>query len=469
MSLAKALMNRIADPNLTRNQRAQIRCQFAKQLEDVGNFEGAREAMGELWSRVGERPALNELDQAMAAEVLLRVGVLTGWIGSIKQIENSQELAKNLISESIRRFEELEDTKKLAESQMELGHCYWREGAFNEARVWLKEALNRMDDKDGDLKAVTLSRLATVEKVTNRLSDALRLLVEASPLFGASTNHTIKGRFHNEYAQVLRKLGVAEYRSDYIDRAFVEYAAASYHFEQAGHTRYHACVENNIGFLFLTVGKFTEAHQHLDRAQALFTSIKDNVHTAQVDETRARVLLAEGRLSEAEKIVRAAVRILDKGGEQALLAEALATHGIALARLGHHQQAGQTLRRAVEVAAQAGDLESAGQAALIIIEELGNHLSDEDLIATYESAVELIANSKNLTTLSRLSVCARRVLFLIDILATPPNWTGFSCRNAVRRYEARLMEKALKDAHGLVTRAAHLLGYKHYKQPRFPA
>ena len=43
--------------------------------------------MGELWSRVGERPVLNELDEETAAEVLLRAGVLTGWIGSVKQIE----------------------------------------------------------------------------------------------------------------------------------------------------------------------------------------------------------------------------------------------------------------------------------------------------------------------------------------------------------------------------------------------
>jgi tetratricopeptide (TPR) repeat protein len=308
-------------------------------LEEVGNYEAAREAMGELWSRVGERPVLDGLDEATAAEVLLRVGVLTGWLGSTKQIEGAQEIAKNLISESITRFETLKNTTKIAEAQMELGHCYWREGSFEEARVLLKEALSRLDDKDVNLKAVTLSRLATVEKVTNRLSDALHLLVEAAPLFEESDNPTIQGRFHNEYAQVLRKLSATEHRSDYVDRALIEYAAASYHFEQASHTRYQACVENNLGFLFCTIRDFAEAHQHLDRAQALFTSMKDSVHTAQVDDTRARVLLAEGRVPEAERIVRAAVQVLERGGEQSLLAEALTTHGITLARMGDHERA----------------------------------------------------------------------------------------------------------------------------------
>src|SRR4051812_33960850 len=99
------LLHRIADPSLTANERARLRCQFAKQLEDVGNYEAAREALGELWRGVGHQPVVNELDQATAAEVILRVGALTGWIGSCKQIEGAQETAKNLISEGTTIFE----------------------------------------------------------------------------------------------------------------------------------------------------------------------------------------------------------------------------------------------------------------------------------------------------------------------------------------------------------------------------
>jgi tetratricopeptide (TPR) repeat protein len=211
---------------------------------------------------------------------------------------------------------------------MELGHCYWREGAFNEARLWLQESLSLLPNSAAFLRAITMLRLATVESSAKRLSDALRISIEAAPLFEESTNHTLRGKFHNEFGFVLRNLSAAERRDDYIDRALIEYTAASYHFQLAGHTRYQGCVENNLGFLFSTIGKFTEAHEHLDRAQALFTSLKDNARLAGVDETRARVLLAEGRLPEAEKLVRSAVQSLEKGGEQSLLAEALTTHGL---------------------------------------------------------------------------------------------------------------------------------------------
>jgi CheY-like chemotaxis protein len=462
MNSANQLLHRIADPSLSPDERARLRCQLAKQLEETGNYEAAREAMGALWRGVGHRPVLEELGPAISAEVLLRVGVLTGWIGCAKQIEGSLETAKDLISESFTIFESLRDTLKTAEAQMELGHCYWREGAFNEARDLLKEVLSRLSDGDVELKAVTLSRLAIVEKVSNRLNEALHILMEAAPLFETISNHALKGKFHNEYGTVLKNLGKAERRADYIDRALIEYAAASYHFEQARHTRYQAYVENNLGFLFGTIRKFTKAHEHLDRAQALFTSLKDKAHIAQVDDTRARVLLEAGRVAEAEKFARSAVRALEEDDQQALFAEALTTYGIALARSGNHQQAQIALQSAVEVAQNAGDTEGAGLAALIIIEELGEHLTTDDLTATYHRAADLLASSRNMGTHARLSACASRVLFLTGALATPPAWQNFSLKEALRRYEARIIERALRDAGGIVTRAAHLLGFKHH-------
>jgi CheY-like chemotaxis protein/tetratricopeptide (TPR) repeat protein len=456
MNISSQLLHQIADPSIPKNERAQLRCQLAKELENAGNYEAAREVMGDLWSRVGEYPALDELDKATAADVLLCAGVLTGWLGSVKQIEGAQETAKNLLSESQSRFEALGATEKAAEAQMELGHCYWREGAFDNARVLLKEASDRLPD--GDTKAITLLRLAAVEGSLKRYNDALRIDLEAAPLFDKSTNNAHKGKFHNQFGFVLKNLGAMEKRQDYIDRALIEFAAASFYFEQAGHRRYQGCVENNLGMLFGTARKFPKAHEHLDRAQALFTSMKDIARTAGVDETRARVLLAEGRTAEAERLVCSAVQTLERGGEQSLLAEALTTHGIALARGGKHRVARLTLQRAIEVAQNAGDTEAAGLAALTILEELGNHLPSDDLTATYDRAADLLSRSGNQEHKDRLLNASRRVLLLIGVLPTPPTWKGFNFYDAVRRYEARIIERALREAGGVVTRAAALLG-----------
>jgi CheY-like chemotaxis protein len=467
MSATKELVHQLADQNLSRDQRAQLRCQLASQLEDEGDYEAAREAMGELWQRVGEGPLLEGLDEETKGGVLLRAGVLTGWIGSAKQVSGAQETAKNLISESIAIFDALQENSRAAEAQIDLAYCYWREGAFDEGRVMLSEALSRLTDSDIELSAKALLRSAIIEETANRHNDALRIHTEAARVFNLIENHLLQGSFHNEFAIVLKNLGAAENRDDYIDRALIEYAAASYHFEQAGHIRYQGCVENNLAMLFWKANRFADAHDHLDRAQTLFTRLKDTVHLAQVDETRARVLLGEDRVVDAEKVSRRAVRTLEKGDEQSLLAEALTTFGISLARLRHPEQARSALERAIDGAQQAGDFQGAGLAALTIIEQLSEHLSNEELCATVERAETLLEETSDISTLKRLCTSASRVLSRVHMFPTRPDWPRFSLKEALHRYEAHFIQLALKDTGGKVTPAAHLLGLPGHQPLQF--
>ncbi|MFL6282773.1 MAG: response regulator [Pyrinomonadaceae bacterium] len=188
------------------------------------------------------------------------------------------------------------------------------------------------------------------------------------------------------------------------------------------------------------------------------TSLKDSVHLAQVDETRARVFLAEGRAGDAERLARAAALVLERGGEQSLLAEALTTQGTALARLGRYEEARAALERAEEVAGLAGDSEGAGQAALTLIEEMGERLELCDLEDTYERALRLLAGSRHPGNKDRLLACANIVLELVGALPSPSTWEEFSFKQAVRRYEARLIEGALRETGGVVSRTAQLLG-----------
>jgi tetratricopeptide (TPR) repeat protein len=260
MNLAEQLLHQIDDSTVTRNERARLRCQLSKKLEESGDYEGAQATMGELWSRIGERPTLDGLDRGTAAEVLLHVGLLTSCIGSVRQIEGAQEAAKTLIRKSITIFKELQNEEKVAEAQTDLAICYWREGALDEARRLLQEVLPRLHNTSKELKLKTLLRSALVEVTATHYGDALRIIMGAVPLLDENNNDALKGKFHGQLANVLEHLGAAENREDYIDRALIEYAAASFHFEQAGNTRYCARVENNLGFLYLTINKFDEAH-----------------------------------------------------------------------------------------------------------------------------------------------------------------------------------------------------------------
>jgi tetratricopeptide (TPR) repeat protein len=472
MKLKTEVLRQLEDPALSPDEQARRRLQLSKSFEDEGDFESAREALGDLWVGVGIRPQLQQLkDEQTTGEVLLRVGALTGWIGSSQQIEEVQAQAKDLLSESAGIFERLGNTRHAAEAQTELAYCYWREGAFDEARVILKEVLRRLSDDDRERRAVATLRLAIIETSATRYSDALRLLTESATLFEKSSSPALKGRFHNELANVLNYLSVAEHRTDYVDRALVEYAAAGFHFEQANHVRNQAAVENNLGYLFVSLGKFEEAHVHLSRARRLFVRLKDTVHSAQVDETRARAYIAEGRYAEAEKLARLAANVLSKGGELALLSETLTTHGIALARLGRHVPARAAFLRAQEAAEVAGNREGGGLALLALIEELASQLSFDEMVITYRRADELLSASQDTEILTRLRRSASRVLDSSNKRSSPmrsrqlksdqtdKGWENFSLKEEVRRLEERYIRSALQETDGRVSQAAKLLGF----------
>jgi transcriptional regulator with PAS, ATPase and Fis domain len=122
-----------------------------------------------------------------------------------------------------------------------------------------------------------------------------------------------------------------------------------------------------------------------------------------------------------------------------------------LAHLGKHQQAHLAFQRAIEVAHQAGDLDGAGLAALTMIEELGEHLSRDELRAVYERADQLLPNSHNTKTLTRLRACARRVFS-----AERTHSEDFSAPNFI--YASEKIAALLHDAHRIAgTRAAVLI------------
>ncbi|CDM66090.1 sigma-54 interacting regulator [Pyrinomonas methylaliphatogenes] len=386
-----------------------LRCARAKELEEIGNYEAAARVLGEIWPGFDEDLALDGLNQITIGEVLLRVGSLTGWLGSARRIKGAQERAKDLITRGLLCFDCLGDAEKIFEAQLELAWCYWREGSFNEARTILQAALSSIESVGNhELKAVALIRSAEVERSAGSYLAALEFLNRAKHLVDCCSD-LVKGRFHNTFAIVLRNLGDLERRSDYVDRALIEYAAASYYFERAGHLRYCARVENNIGFLLFKLKRFEESSLHLERARRLFKSLRDIGSLAQVDETRARALLAQGRNSAAERTIRRAVNALARGDERSLLSEALVTHGSALARLGQFDQAKMAFERALKVAEEVGHVEQAVNASLALCEELGERLAFEELREAYERADDLLgAGSSELH--ERLRRCARRII-----------------------------------------------------------
>src|SRR5258707_14254805 len=170
------------------------KCRAAKSLASSGDYEAAREALGDLWGGIGQRPDIDGLPPRDQAEVLLRVGALSGWLGRSSQVPGAQGFAKDLISESIRAFEELGDLEKVAEAQSDLALCYWREGAMDEARVWLGLALSNATKPGNLLRVLVIT--AIIELKSSRLDEALKLLDQAAPLVEEVEDDATLGCYH---------------------------------------------------------------------------------------------------------------------------------------------------------------------------------------------------------------------------------------------------------------------------------
>src|SRR5215213_920198 len=445
--------------HMTANERALFRCQTALELKDRGDYTGAQEVMRPLWKRLGERPNTEGLHPSVAAEVLFCAGTLTSLIGSRDEIKEANEWARDLLTESITYYESLQDVIKIAAIRAELGYCYWRSGALDEARILFTEALKKLTT-EGNTRANAVFGLSVVEWSASRYKESLRILTDNARLFKTATSHTLKGVYHMQVAMVLRKLVTRKTATEF-RRILDEYEEADHYFTLARNTMFRAHVKNNIGNVLSDLSRFKEAHDYLNHARRLTVSVKNKVKTAQVDESRAQLFIAEGKYVDAESVARHAARVFDKSGHQCFLAEALTTQGIALARLGKAERAQFTIQRAIEIAHQAGSLNQAGIAALTLIEEV-NDLSADMLSSAYEQAGEWLAETQSNALLLRFKGAGSKLAAKLrtnntsDVTETLFKRHNF--KEALLEVERELIRKALAEANGSVTYAAPLLG-----------
>jgi len=421
MTLPASLLRDGETQSVSVESRAERACELAKQLENKGLYEDARRALDAYWPHLGERPQLKDMAPGVAAELLLRAGVITGALGGKSHLTGAQEAAKNLISESLCVFQSLNYEQKIEEAHVELALCYWRTGEVNEARVLLEETLSRLKGAS-DVRCRAIVRLAIVEYEASRFSEALGLLTTNSSLFQKIDNDTLRGSYHSTLGNVLESLWEKKQRSDYLDRALIEYTAASYHFEKIEHRTYLATVQNNLGFLYFRINRCQEALDHLDYARRILVSLGDVTLIAQVDETRASILLKQGLPSEAERAARSSVNSLEKTDRHALLAESLVTHGRSLARLGDYDDSLSAFQRAISLAQLTGSSNKAAEAALAAFQEIGENLA---------------------------------------VRETGKVVSGRTLGEEIQSYEHELIKRALESAQGSVTHAARNLGISY--------
>ena len=104
------------------------------------------------------------------------------------------------------------------------------------------------------------------------------------------------------------------------DDALIDFAASSYHSEQANDLDVAGCTQNNIGDILVELGRCDEACEHYASAPALLSGTP--VKVSQVDMSEAELCLREGNTLEAVRLASGAVAVFAKHGQAQLLLDA---------------------------------------------------------------------------------------------------------------------------------------------------
>jgi tetratricopeptide (TPR) repeat protein len=322
---------------LTPNEEVQIFCLVAREQVEAGNYEAAY-ALLKRWWIFGDWPNLVGLSPESSADLLLTVGTLAGYIGSTRQIVRGQKHGAALLNGAIGICEQIGSRMLSAEGQIQLALCYQREGMFDLARSTARVALKAISREEHELRSWALIRLATMEWQRGRPQDALAQLYEAAEAV-AFARPWVLGCYHVELATVLQSLVTPEAPGAYINRALEHYHKAIDYLTAVGNHRYAAVAENNCGYLMLAQGRLAEAEMHLLHARKFFRAFGDKRRCAQVDQSLAQFYIAAGQFTLAEQTIVCSIETLETSGHESLLAEGLRVHAGVLCKSGRMKEA----------------------------------------------------------------------------------------------------------------------------------
>lgn len=313
------------------------------EFEQRGRYKEALAHLEDIWEEFSVFPDVKEFEPRAAAEIILRCGALIGFHGHNEQIPNTQENSRNLLTEARTRFGVLEDTEKIAECENYLALAYWRTGESVEAETWIEEALAHDLPNSSQTRLYTFIIRCLIFLQLGKINENFVLLNSLETDFLNFGNDGLKGDFYNHFGLALRK-------KDKIPEALEKYKLARYFHKKSGHQVYLAAIENNLAFLYKSIGQFSKALEVIDSAIKIFKKLKDHTREGFSLDTKAQILLAEGKYKDALKTSEKAINILKKSENTAYLVESYSTKVKTLLYEDDLTEATLCLFEAVEIA-----------------------------------------------------------------------------------------------------------------------
>ncbi len=286
-------------------------------LERTGRYEKALAAFSEIRQK-GENPDVSEFEPRTAAEILLRCGAVIGFWGHIRQISESQENSKNILTDARTRFSLLDNLEKVAECETYLALAYWRTGELGEAELWIKESLSHRLPPSNLVRLYSIVVKSVVNLEQKKYIETLNDLRKNESDFLTYADAFLMGGFCTNYGLALKNLGN-------VSDAFRKIESARYYHQKSGHKIYLGTVENNLALLYKAEKHYDRAHDSINQARNIFRKLNDKSREGFCLDTKAHIYFDEGKFKKALDTVEKAEAILRGGDNRAYLVETLST------------------------------------------------------------------------------------------------------------------------------------------------
>jgi tetratricopeptide (TPR) repeat protein len=312
-------------------------------LERCGRYEDALAELQDIWEDTSKLPDVGEFPTPVAAEILLRCGVLIGFHGHLKQIPDSQENSKNLLTEARRQFETVNNLEKIAECNNYLALAYWRKGELVEAAAWVEETLSYNLNKVSDVWIYCNVIKSLLLNSNEKYEETLIHLKPLESYFQKLGSSFLYGSFCANLGIALKDTGRTSEALKYLE-------LSRFLHQKSQHQIYLGVTENNLALLYKSVRLFDKAHKAIDNATKVFKNVKDLTREGFSFDTKAQIYFAEGEYTKALKIIEKGINILTKSENIALLVETYLTKAKILLYLDDLTAAFLCLSDAVQIA-----------------------------------------------------------------------------------------------------------------------
>lgn len=325
----------------------------AREAELCRDIDLLKDILFVVWEDIEEPPNYSEFEDPIRAELLRLSGFLLSQYGKSHGLTEYQMRAKDLLTVAIELFQGEDDRTKAAEASIAMAVAYWFAGEVVECDSILNSVEEEFtsDCNYSIMLAVKLNRIGCLTWL-GQFETAIEIIEAFGPLVELCPDLKLQAQFHNHAGIIYRKMNL-------IDKSIFHLRLAIEISKKFKSYRFQGLSMNCLAMTFRDAGDYASAHLYISEALSVFETIGDTGWVPNVLDTRALILLDEGRVEEAMETIDQAVALFSESEDYSGWTEAMFTKCRCLLRLGRTPEA-------LDLFAELGHLASVkiGEAAL---------------------------------------------------------------------------------------------------------